>query len=443
MNLPTEFIKRMKIQLGEEFESFIEAFSNACANSAIRINTCKENAYNLIQSEFGELESVQWCKNGFYADKSIITGKHPYHMAGLYYFQEASAMSVVEALPISEGDFVLDLCAAPGGKSTHAAEKLNGSGLLVSNEIIPKRAAILSENIERMGFSNVIVTNESPDMLCSKYPAFFDKIIVDAPCSGEGMFRKEPQAITEWSTEHTNSCAMRQRNIIDSALKMLRPGGYIIYSTCTFAPCENEENIEYILKTYTYTELVDILPELCEGTIKKTRRIYPHKQKGEGHFTALIKSNLTSTKNTVQNQKSNVSKENMQLIERFFKDFMTIDIPNGTLFSFGERIFCLPVGINIDKVKVLRAGLYLGDCKKGRFEPSHSLCLSQKKSAFKQIIDFEPASQELISYLKGNTIPCTQTGWVCVCVSGNPIGWGKASAGVLKNHYPKGLRLLG
>ncbi len=442
MNLPIEFINRMKIQLGEEFESFIDAFSNPCANSAIRINTLKKNAYDLVISEFGELEPVLWCKNGFYADKNIITGKHPYHMAGLYYFQEASAMSVGEALPIKYGDFVLDLCAAPGGKSTHVAEKLKGTGLLVSNEIIPKRAAILSENIERMGFSNVIVTNESPDSLCSKYPAFFDKIIVDAPCSGEGMFRKEPQAITEWSTENTISCAMRQRNIIDSAFKMLKPGGQIIYSTCTFAPCENEENIEYILKTYTHTELVDILPELCEGTIKKTRRIYPHKQKGEGHFTALIKSNLTSQQSTVQPQKSNITKENFLLVEKFFKDFMTVAIPHGTLLCFSERVFCIPDGINIDKVKVLRAGLYLGDCKKGRFEPSHSLCLSQDKSAFMQSINFEPDSKELISYLKGNTIPCSLQGWVCVCVSGNPIGWGKASGGILKNHYPKGLRIL-
>ena len=240
MNFPIEFKKRMKNMLKDEYEDFEKAFSSDQNSNAIRINTRKENAKQLIFSKFGELENVPWCPSGFYADKTKISGNHPYHLSGLFYFQEASAMCAGEALPVSKNDKILDLCAAPGGKSTHIAAKLFGTGLLVSNEINKKRASILSENIERMGFSNVIVTNESPEKLEQKFPHFFDKIIVDAPCSGEGMFRKEPQAIDEWSIAHTLSCAIRQKNILQSAIKMLKPGGLILYSTCTFAPCENE-----------------------------------------------------------------------------------------------------------------------------------------------------------------------------------------------------------
>ena len=240
MELKTEFTERMKKMLGDEYEEFYNAYINAPLYSGIRINTLKANAKDTVLSATGELEPVLWCKNGFYADKTIISGNHPLHCAGLFYFQEPSAMAVVEALPLNEGDKVLDLCAAPGGKSTQAAAKLGKNGILVANEIVKKRADILSENIERMGISNAVVTNETPQKLCEKYTAFFDKVIVDAPCSGEGMFRKEPQAVTEWSIEHTVSCGVRQKNILECAVKMLKAGGMLVYSTCTFAPEENE-----------------------------------------------------------------------------------------------------------------------------------------------------------------------------------------------------------
>lgn len=442
MNLPKDFETRMKNMLGSEYEDFKKSFLSEQTSHAMRINPEKENAADLIFKEFGDLEKVSWCENGFYVDKSAISGLHPYHMAGLFYFQEASAMCAVSALPINEGDFVLDLCAAPGGKTTQAAAKLKGSGLLVANEITKNRAMILSENVERMGLKNTVVTNETPQNLSQKYPEFFDKIIVDAPCSGEGMFRKEPKAITEWSLEHTYSCAKRQQHILESAVSMLKPGGMLVYSTCTFAPEENEHNIEFLLKNYPELSLAQI-PELSmlkDGAIPLTKRIYPHLAKGEGHFAALLKKsgNLIAK---MQTQKSNVSKENLSLIENFFSQFLNIHIPHSCLVSFGERIYALPYGINIDKIKVIRPGLYLGDLKKGRFEPSHHLCLSLCAKDFKNSIDFSPDSQELISYLKGNTIPCTLSGWVCVLVSGVPIGLGKASGGVLKNHYPKNLRL--
>ncbi len=225
MKLPEKFTERMKSMLKTEYSAFINAFENSPIYTGIRINTAKEGAKEAVLSAFGDLEPIPWCKDGYYADKSLISGNHPYHMAGLFYFQEPSAMSAVSGLPIETGDFILDLCAAPGGKSTQAGAALNGSGLLVSNEIIKKRSDILSENIERMGLTNAVVTNETPQKLSEKYIEFFDKIIVDAPCSGEGMFRKEPQAVEEWSIEHTVSCGIRQRHILDCAVKMLKPGG--------------------------------------------------------------------------------------------------------------------------------------------------------------------------------------------------------------------------
>lgn len=445
MNFPIEFCERMKKLLGAEYDAFLSAFSEDQKSSAIRINPLKENANELIEKEFGTLENVPWCNLGFYADKNRISGNHPYHLSGLFYFQEASAMSAGVALPIDEGDFVLDLCAAPGGKSTHIAQKLANSGLLVSNEINKKRAGILSENIERMGFKNVIVTNESPEKLETHFPAFFDKIVVDAPCSGEGMFRKEPQAITEWSIAHTESCAERQRHILDSATKMLKPGGYIVYSTCTFASCENEETISYILENHPEFKLCEIpgLSMLSDGTIPGTKRVYPHKARGEGHFVALLKKANGETTKKQHLLKDSITKENMKLAADFFKEFMNIQIPDGVLITFGDNVYILPHGIDIDKLKVLRPGLHLGICKKGRFEPSHALALALKSDDFKNTLDFTPDNKDLSSYLHGNTIPCDKKGWVCVTVSNNPIGWGKASGGVLKNHYPKHLRLMG
>ncbi len=442
MDFPLEFKERMKAMLKDEYDDFEKSFSTDSKSSAVRINPLKENAKDLIFSKFGELSPVPWCSSGFYADKTKISGNHPYHLSGLFYFQEASAMCVGEALPVQKCDKVLDLCAAPGGKSTHIAGNLGNSGLLVSNEINKKRATILSENIERMGFLNVVVTNESPEKLEQKFPQFFDKIIVDAPCSGEGMFRKEPQAIDEWSIAHTLSCAVRQQNILDSAIKMLKRGGMILYSTCTFAPRENEENIKYILDNFPDFELMEIpeLKNLDEGLIPLTKRIYPHKQNGEGHFVALLKNTCEPVSTKEQTVKSNVSKENLKLIQEFFEKFINIKIPDGVLTQFGEQVYVLPYGIDIDKIKVLRAGLHLGACKKGRFEPSHALALAFSSNAFKNTIDFDPESSEISAYLQGNVIPCDKNGWTIVSVSNIPLGWGKASGGVLKNHYPKYLR---
>lgn len=440
-SLPEEFLARMKGMLGVEYDDFLSAFEQETPYVGMRINPLKANSNEAIFTEIGDLEKVLWCENGYYTDKKIISGKHPYHVGGLVYFQEPSAMLTVESLPIFEGDFVLDLCAAPGGKATQVAEKLGGTGLLVANEIIPKRASILAENIQRMGIKNAVVTNESPEKLAEKYTNFFDKIIVDAPCSGEGMFKKEPQAITEWSIEHTISCGQRQKNILKSALKMLKGGGYLVYSTCTFAPCENEEVVDWILENYPEVELVPIGVEgvsdgnalwvNCEKDFSGTKRIFPHKSKGEGHFTALFKKVSGSSSAHLGTHKCDG--------EKAFREFENTNLNTklqGIFTAFGDKIYLLPYNLDIDKIKVIAPGLFLGTLKKGRFEPSHALCLALSKEDFKSKIEVSDCSK----FFSGETIPTEKKGWTAVLYNGYPVGWGKASDGILKNHFPKYLR---
>lgn len=452
MNLPIKFEERMKEMLGNEYGAFYDAFCGAPSFSGIRINSAKRGARDAVLSEFGELEPVVWCGDGFYADKSKISGNHPYHLAGLFYFQEPSAMSAVSALPITKGDYVLDLCAAPGGKSTQAGAKLNGGGLLVSNEIVKKRADILSENIERMGIKNAVVTNETPQRLSEKYADFFDKIIVDAPCSGEGMFRKEPQAIDEWSVEHTVSCGIRQKNILDCAVKMLRNGGYLVYSTCTFSPEENEKIAAYLIDAHNL-ELCDTgLDGLdCGRTewsetnydMTKTRRIFPQNQKGEGHFIALFKKKgeLQPMQEPQKKPIKNAAlKSAAELYRQFEKETLNISL-DGEFVLFGDNLYLKPNGIDIDKIKVARCGLHLGVCKKNRFEPSHALALALTGDDFKHTANFSCDDARLKRYLSGDVIDYDKTGWTAVLVNGFPIGWGKASGGIMKNHFPKHLRL--
>lgn len=450
MNLPLKFEERMKKMLCGEWEDFIKAMDETPVFTGIRVNTSKSGAREAVLSEFGELEEVPWCSGGFYADKSLISGNHPYHLAGLFYFQEPSAMSAVSALKIKKDDRILDMCAAPGGKATQAGALLGKDGILAANEIVKNRANILCDNIERFGLTNTIVTNETPRRLCEKYPAFFDKIIVDAPCSGEGMFRKEPQAVREWSVEHTVSCGERQKHILDCAVKMLKGGGYILYSTCTFAPVENEQICAYMLENYNM-ELVE--PEalgmlspgksewsLSDYDMSKTRRVFPHKNKGEGHFTAVFRSLDDNSSQKTEKQSLTKKSDEEKLYREFEREYLNTAL-DGEICVFGENLYLKPKGIDIDKIKVLRAGLHLGTVRKNRFEPSHALCLALEKKDFKNCEDFACDSGQLKKYLMGETLPCSRTGWCAVTVNGYPLAWGKASGGILKNHFPKYLRL--
>ena len=440
MDLPIEFKERMKKMLGEEYDEFEKAFSTEDNIFAIRLNN---NPPEELLEIVSDLQKVEWCDDGYYITKDIIDGKHPFHIGGCIYFQEPSAMAVVPALEIEPGDFVLDLCAAPGGKATYAGAKLKGEGLLVANEIIPKRCTILSDNIERMGIKNALVTNENPQNLSEKFPEFFIKIIVDAPCSGEGMFRKEPKAIEEWSVEHTKSCSVRQQHIMDSAIKMLAPGGRLVYSTCTFAPCENEGVVDYVLSNYPDMKLIPIdMPYFTDGVgewaesefdMSYTKRIFPHKNRGEGHFVALFEKDGVFLKPDLKGKKKEDS--DVLLFREFEKKFLNTKL-EGEFIKFGENLYLMPGNIDINKLKVERAGLLLGQCKKGRFEPSHALAIALDINDFKNTYETE----DIKKYIGGETLQADIQGWCVVTYHGVKMGWTKGSGGILKNHFPKHMR---
>lgn len=445
MILPADFEVRMKRMLGDEWEAFQKSLDEMPENIGVRINPKRAGAREAVLEKIGNADRVAWCPDGYYADKTVLSGRHPYHAAGLFYFQEPSAMAAVEALgAIKPGARVLDLCAAPGGKATQAACKMDG-GVLTANEIVPKRAKILAENIARMGITNAVVMNEEPQRLLKKYPEFFDYIILDAPCSGEGMFRKEEQAVREWSTEHSEACAKRQKLIADCAVGMLAGGGKMIYSTCTFAPCENEGVCAYILEKYPEMKLCEInLCGLSDGCgawagageeLSLTKRIFPHKARGEGHFFALFeKCGGGRAQDMVQ--KGTACREFDEFCKKNLKRR-----PEGTVCAFGDRIYILPEGINIDKIKVTGAGLFAGEVKKNRFEPSHDLALALCAEDFRAAVNFDAQSEQIERYMHGETIPGDADGWCAVCADGFVLGWAKGVQGVLKNHYPKTLRI--
>ena len=374
---------------------------------------------------------------------------------GLYYIQEPSAMSAAALLAPKPGMRVLDLCAAPGGKSTQLATYLGDSGLLVSNEINTQRSRILSQNIERMGIKNAIVTNEDSFVLASHFPGFFNAIQVDAPCSGEGMFRKLPEAIEQWSMENVAICAARQKEILDNAAVMLKPGGTIVYSTCTFSKEENEDVIEYFLERHP------------DFTLEEMERFWPHKVDGEGHFVAklvrrgCVDTDLKADRKTKKNKNSKnrknetkpaLTKENMKLLSEFLDETISEDmaawIKNSRLVMFGEQLYRLPdMEVDIKGLKVQRAGLHIGEFKKQRFEPSHSLALALKLNDAKNVVKLTCDNPQTIGFFNGQSVMLSdeqaaecKKGWALVCVDGYPAGWGKVNGAQVKNHYPKGLR---
>ncbi|MBE5926290.1 MAG: NOL1/NOP2/sun family putative RNA methylase [Lachnospiraceae bacterium] len=429
--LPEAFIDRMKEMLGDEFEEFLTSFNDE-KYQALRVNTLKVDKEDFYKASPFELENVKWCENGFYYNKTDTPGKHCYHEAGVYYIQEPSAMLPGELMEAKQGERILDMCAAPGGKSTHIASYMKGEGILVCNEIHPARAKILSENIERMGIRNAIVTNESPNSLAKIFNEYFDRIMVDAPCSGEGMFRKNEDACNEWSPENVAICAERQDEILSHAHKMLKPGGRIVYSTCTFSREENEGTIERFVEKYP------------EYIIEKMERLWPHKVKGEGHFAAVLKKegNPANAKNGLKNgcEKGVNSKEYKDCV-KFLDEALNIKF-EGVVVKFGEQIYLMPKDSpSLKGLKVLRPGLHLGELKKNRFEPSHSLALALTKDEVKQVVDLKSDDVRVNKYINGETFEYeAEKGWYLICVDGYSIAWGKLAGGIMKNHYPKGLR---
>ncbi|QEK13589.1 NOL1/NOP2/sun family putative RNA methylase [Crassaminicella thermophila] len=454
MDLPREFEERMKKLLKEEYESFIKTY-NEMKTQGLRVNTLKIDIDEFLKISHFKLNKVLWAEEGFYYKEEDKPGKNPYHEAGLYYIQEPSAMAVGTLLNPQPGDRVLDLCAAPGGKSTHIAAKLKGEGLLVANEIYPARSKILSQNIERMGIKNCIVTNESPQKLSMKFKNFFHRILVDAPCSGEGMFRKDPATCREWSLDNVSMCAQRQLDILEEAQKMLMPEGILVYSTCTFSHEENEGVIEKFLKKhpeFTIEEVKGfegfshgredwILSE--ELSLRKTIRLWPHKLKGEGHFIAVLKKQ-DGEEGKIKNNRKKIDKKSLKYYYDFAKQYLQNPL-EGYFILFGDQLYILPEGVpDLEKLKVVRPGLHLGIIKKNRFEPSHALALSLNYKEVKNNIFMDADSSEIIAYLKGESMYFDgKRGWNLVSVDGYAIGWCKIANNMLKNHYPKGLRWVG
>lgn len=459
MNLPIEFENKMKAFLGNEWDDFLYSYDNN-RFQALRFNTLKvqspEERMRILKTlKISSDKRVSWANEAYYFDENVRPGKHPYHEIGLYYIQEPSAMSAAALLAPKPGMRVLDLCAAPGGKSTQLATYLGDSGLLVSNEINTQRSRILSQNIERMGIKNAIVTNEDSFVLASHFPGFFNAIQVDAPCSGEGMFRKLPEAIEQWSMENVAICAARQKEILDNAAVMLKPGGTIVYSTCTFSKEENEDVIEYFLEKHP------------DFTLEEMERFWPHKVDGEGHFVAKLvrrgsvdtgfKSDrqtkkIKNNKNRKNETKPALTKENMKLLSEFLDETISDDmaalIKNSRLVMFGEQLYRLPdMEVDIKGLKVQRAGLHIGEFKKQRFEPSHSLALALKLSEAKNVVKLTCDNPQTIGFFNGQSVMLSdeqaaecKKGWALVCVDGYPAGWGKVNGTQVKNHYPKGLR---
>ena len=440
---PSGFLDKMKALLGNEFDAFLASYEQP-RNTGLRLNPLKKN---LPVFSFCT-EPVPWEPNGFYLQSGSRPGLNPCHDAGAYYLQEPSAMAPAVLLVPQPGERVLDLCAAPGGKSTQLAASLEGRGLLVCNEIHPKRARILSSNIERMGIANALVLNEHPAKLAERFPCWFDKILVDAPCSGEGMFRKEDAAVTDWSPETVAMCAARQKEILASAAGMLKPGGRLVYSTCTFSPEENEGVISSFLKTHPDFSLEkpeapwfapgrpDWIEDPAEN-IEYTCRLFPHRLRGEGHFAAVLHRGGAGPASELSLQKPAAVPEE---ISGFFRE-AGMEFP-GQILSFGETFFLMPEGLpDLRGLKVLRAGLELGEIRKGRFLPAHAL--SHWLRDYPVSVNFPADSPEIAAYLRGETLAGPQKGWVLVCTEGLGLGWAKGSGGILKNHCPKGLRRVG
>ena len=427
--LPQDFLNRMERQLGAEYPDFLASLERPRA-VALRFNPLKGD----VPSMTFTAAPVPWEPQGFYYDPSARPGLHPYHEAGVYYLQEASAMAPVALLDPQPGERVCDLCAAPGGKTTQIAGRMLGQGFLLCNEINPKRARILSRNIERMGVSNALVTNEHPQRLADRFPGFFDRVLIDAPCSGEGMFRKEEAAVTDWSQETVEMCARRQAEILHSGAAMVRPGGRLVYSTCTFAPEEDEWAVESFLKTHPEFTLEAVENPWFDSPAPGMYRMWPHKLLGEGHFAAVLRKAGEPDNEFDSPKGEKLPKEWLD----FAKD-LSIRLPEGKALTFGQSLYWAPADMpDLNRLKVLRPGLELGSARKSRFEPAHALALWLNTCA--RLQDLAPSGKEAADYLHGDVIPSAQKGWCLVTVGGYSIGWAKGDGTVLKNHYPKGLR---
>lgn len=450
--LPIDYVERMRALLGPEAERFLATYEQP-RSFGLRVNTLKLTPDDLCNRLSVGLQPVSWCDSGFYYPGDQQLGKHPYHAAGLYYLQDPSAMAVAELAAPKPGERVLDLCAAPGGKSTQLIALMQDQGLLVANEPYPGRAKILAENLERWGAKQAVVTQAEPAQLAERFGAYFDCVVVDAPCSGEGMFRKDPEAASYWSIKHVQESALLQADILQSAYQLLAPGGRLVYSTCTFAPEENEQNVHQFLQQHPDLELLSahLHPSWRPGfaidgdaNLALTARLWPHLLTGEGHFLALLRKAGDHDSTSLTNPAS-LSKDVPPALSDFCAETLNFT-PEAPFIHYGDFLYQAP-SIELPDfsgLRVPRPGLPLGELRKGRFLPSHALALACQLSQVKRSHDLSGVGQSVQDYLRGHTLSVDlPNGWALVTVDEFPLGWGKVVNGVLKNHYPKGLRWLG
>lgn len=458
ISLPNEFENKMRHILGEEYEEYIRCYDEP-RYYGLRVNTSKISVEDFLKICPFELTPVPWIDNGFYYDgEQISPAKHPYYFAGLYYLQEPSAMTPANRLPVEKGDRVLDVCAAPGGKATELGAKLQKEGVLIANDLSNSRAKGLLKNLEVFGIPNMLVLSEEPGKLVPYFKGYFDKILIDAPCSGEGMFRKDKKMVKAWEEHGPSFFAKIQRSIVTQAAEMLRPGGMILYSTCTFDEEENEGTIEYLLEQYPEFEILPIqpyegfasgMPELVSShnpELEKTVRIFPHRMKGEGHYLALLKKGESISDSKLKEYPCKNKKKIPEELAAFFQD-VAWEIDPSRLDIHGERVYYMPSNLpDMKGIRFLRTGLLLGELKKKRFEPSQALAMSLAKEEYKHHLDLPVSDERVNRYLKGETIDVDDlvsqkaSGWHLVCVDGFPLGWGKLSRGTLKNKYLPGWR---
>ena len=514
-DLPQSFLDSMKEILGEDYEAFLTGFDGQ-RQYGLRVNTLKMNLEEFERIAPFHLKKVPWISNGYFYEAEDVPAKHPFYSAGLYYLQEPSAMTPASRLKVQPGERVLDLCAAPGGKATELGAALQGEGLLVANDINTARARALLRNLELFGISNSFVTNEPPHVLAERFPEFFHKIMVDAPCSGEGMFRKNPAVVDSWQEKGPEYFSKLQREIIVQAADMLLPGGMMFYSTCTFSPLENEKTITHLLKERPDMEVIPMEDyegfaegltsyrgEVFDESCKLCRRIWPHKMSGEGHFMALLhkkngiepeveqdeqavimqninylqtensgdlgiseisqqsgkkafkKSKKVKKKQQTETQRSawwekckGLSKEQKAAAEDFFSHVnLAYDV--GRIDVRGDNLYYLPEpGYDGRGLHFLRNGLFMGEFKKKRFEPSQPFALALRAQDFDQVLDFPADDERLSRYLRGETLDVSdliagekkRKGWQLVMVAGHPLGFGKLVNNNLKNKYPAGWR---
>ena len=514
VNIPEEFEMKMKKLLGGEYEEFLASYDRP-RNFGLRVNVDKISPGEFEKIAPFHLTKIPWTENGYYYEEQDMPARHPFYYAGMYYLQEPSAMTPASRLVSQPGDKVLDLCAAPGGKATELGARLHGQGVLVANDISASRAKALLKNIEVFGIRNSFVVNEVPAKLAENFQEFFDKILVDAPCSGEGMFRKDPAVAKVWDSNKPFECAKQQKEIITRAAQMLAPGGNMLYSTCTFSPEENEQVIQFLLDSRDDMEIREIQPyegfapgrpevayegwdgectdpvrrKMGTPDLKKCVRIWPHKMAGEGHFLALLhkkapgeaaraqendrnghpnrETTIDEHKNPVEGTISDIKgigKPETKALTEFFAD-ISMEMTWKQVEVRKGQVYLVPEALGTRKGLVfLRNGLYLGEIRKDRFEPSQSFAMALKKEEYTAVIDLDYSDVRVEKYLRGETLEVDdivehnlqeaekmsdtksmkkrlEKGWQLVCVNGYPLGWGKLVNGTLKNKYHAGWRM--